>query len=109
MFNIIRVCHKKKNHKNICRCPDPGGSLTGNEFVRACSLLGWLMQSGYRDADLSWFGQEQALRPAGGESCIALHLGACLQGSDTSSPERWRGASEGGRRPDAGPVLVAIL
>jgi hypothetical protein len=28
---------------------------------------------------LSWFGQEKALRPAGGrEICISLHRGACV-------------------------------
>ena len=27
--------------------------------------------------DISWFGQEKALRPAGGKVCIILHLSAC--------------------------------
>jgi len=26
---------------------------------------------------LSWFGQEKALRPTGGRTCIVLHLIAC--------------------------------
>ena len=29
-----------------------------------------------RHKDLSWFGQEKALRPAGGSVCIILHLSA---------------------------------
>ena len=36
-----------------------------------------------RHKDLSWFGQEKALRPAGGRVCISLHLSACT-GVNTS-------------------------
>jgi len=37
-----------------------------------------------RHKDLSWFGQEKALRPAGGRVCIILHLSACT-GANTST------------------------
>jgi len=36
-----------------------------------------------RHKDLSWFGQEKALRPAGRSVCIILHLSACT-GANTS-------------------------
>ena len=36
-----------------------------------------------RHKDLSWFGQEKALRPAGEGVCIILHLSACT-GVNTS-------------------------
>jgi hypothetical protein len=46
---------------------------------------------------LSWFGQKEALRPAGGrEFCISLHRGACV--GVTSLRERAASPSLKGRK-----------
>jgi len=63
-----------------CRCFPPGGSHQRVKLVRAPLSRWWCKK---RHKDLSWFGQEKALRPAGGRVGIILHLSACT-GVNTS-------------------------
>jgi len=58
----------------VCRCFPPGGS---HQRVKLVCVLPFLDGDAERHKDLSWFGQEKALRPAGGSVCIILHLSAC--------------------------------
>ena len=58
-----------------CRCFPPGGS---HQRVKLVCVLPFLDGDAEMHKDLSWFGQEKALRPAEGRSVfIILHLSAC--------------------------------
>jgi len=63
-----------------CRCFPPGGS---HQLVKLVCVLPFPDGDTKRHKDLSWFGQEKALRPAGEESLFILHLSACT-GVNTS-------------------------
>jgi len=52
----------------------PGGS---HQRVKLVCVLSFPDRGAKRHKDLSWFGQEKALRLAGGSICIILHLSAC--------------------------------
>jgi hypothetical protein len=54
----------------------PRGVTPTSEFV---CVLPFLDGDAKRHKDLSWFGQEKALRPAGERVCIILHLSACTR------------------------------
>ena len=58
----------------------PRGVTPTSKFV---CVLPFLDGDARRHRDLSWFGQEKALRPAGERVCIILHLNACT-GVNTS-------------------------
>ena len=58
----------------------PRGVTPTSKFV---CVLPFLDGDAKRHKDLSWFGQEKALRPVGGRVCIILHLSACT-GVNTS-------------------------
>jgi len=67
--------------KEKCWCFPHGGFTPTSEFV---CVLPFPDGDAKRHKDLSWFGQEKALRPAGERRvCIILHLSACT-GVDTS-------------------------
>jgi len=59
-----------------CRCFPHGGS---HQRVNLYACFPFLDGEAKRHKDLSWFGQEKALRPAGERVCIILHLSACTR------------------------------
>ena len=64
-----------------CRCFPHGGS---HQRVNLYACLPFPDGDAKRHKDLSWFGQEKALRPVGGgRVCVILHVSACT-GVNTS-------------------------